>query len=163
VDERDDRTPGFKFNHWELRGVPIRIELGPRDLAANQAMVVERDTGAKTAVPLDQLAEDFPRRLEAIQARLLDAARERLVALTVDVDDWEALVERVARNAGWNRAWWCGDAACEERVKGETKATIRCIPFDQPNLERRAAELAPPACIVCGQAATQRVIMARAY
>lgn len=155
VDERDDRTPGFKFNHWELRGVPIRIELGPRDLAANQAMVVERDTGAKTAVPLDQLAEDLPRRLEAIQARLLDAARERLVALTVDVDDWEALVERVARNAGWNRAWWCGETACEERVKGETKATIRCIPFDQPGGEG--------ACIVCGQAATQRVIMARAY
>jgi prolyl-tRNA synthetase len=155
MDERDDRTPGYKFNHWELRGVPIRIELGPRDLAANQAMVVERDTGAKTAVPLDQLAEDLPRRLEGIQARLLETARERLAALTVDVDDWETLVERVARNAGWNRAWWCGEAACEERVKGETKATIRCIPFDQPG--------GAGPCIICGQPATQRVIMARAY
>ena len=93
--------------------------------------------------------------LEAIQGRLLEAARERLAALTVDVDDWATLAERVAANAGWNRVGWCGDAACEARVKGETKATIRCLPFDHP--------ADPGVCVACGQPATVQAIVARAY
>jgi prolyl-tRNA synthetase len=155
IDERDDRTPGYKFNHWELRGVPLRIELGPRDLVADQVVVVERDTGKKVTIPIAQLKDDLPRRLDAIQDRLYAAAKDRLNSLTVDVDDWDTLAERVAANAGWNRAWWCGNAACEERLKAETKATIRCIPFDQPGGEGP--------CIACGERSTQRVIMARAY
>jgi prolyl-tRNA synthetase len=155
IDERDDRTPGYKYNHWELRGVPLRIELGPRDLVANQVVVVERDTGKKVTIPIAQLKDDLPRRLDAIQDRLYAAAKDRLDSLTIDVDDWDTLAERVAANAGWNRAWWCGDAACEERLKAETKATIRCIPFDQPDGDGP--------CIACGGASTQRVIMARAY
>jgi prolyl-tRNA synthetase len=155
VDERDDRSPGYKFNHWELRGVPIRIELGPRDLAANQVVLVRRDTGEKTTVPMAELATTLPALLDTIQANLYATAKARLTELTVDVSDWDTLAGRVAANAGWNRTWWCGDASCEERVKQETRATIRCIPFDQPG--------GSGPCIACGGTSSQQVIMARAY
>jgi prolyl-tRNA synthetase len=155
IDERDDRSPGFKFNHWELRGVPIRIELGPRDLEANQAVLAIRDTGEKITVPIENLATLLPGMLDEVQDRLFTAARARLAALTIDVSDWPELADRVATNAGWNRVWWCGDAACETRIKNETKATIRCIPFDQPGGEG--------ACIACGERTATSVIVARAY
>jgi prolyl-tRNA synthetase len=135
--------------------VPVRIELGPRDLAANQVVLVRRDTGEKTTVPLAELATTLPALLDEIQANLYETAKARLDALTVDVSDWETLAGRVATNAGWNRTWWCGSAACEERVKQETKATIRCIPLDQPG--------GTGSCIACGSESTQQVIMARAY
>jgi len=155
IDERDDRSPGYKFNHWELRGVPVRIELGPRDLAANQVVLVRRDTGEKTTVPMADLSTTLPALLDEIQANLYETAKARLAALTVDVSDWETFADRVTTNAGWNRVWWCENAACEERVKQETKATIRCIPLDQPG--------GSGACIACGSESTQQVIMARAY
>lgn len=155
VDDRDDRSPGYKFNHWELRGVPIRIEIGPRDLEAGQAVLALRDTGEKITVPLATLRDVLPALLAEMQDRLFAAAQTRLDALTVDVSAWDVLAERVAANAGWNRVWWCGDAACETRIKGETKATIRCIPFDQPGGEGP--------CIACGTTATGQAIVARAY
>jgi prolyl-tRNA synthetase len=155
VDERDDRSPGYKFNHWELRGVPVRIELGPRDLEANQVVLAIRDTGEKLTVPMAELATMLPELLDTIQDRLFAAARTRLDTLTVDVTEWETMAERVATNAGWNRVWWCGDAACETRIKNETKATIRCIPFDQPGGEGT--------CIACGGTSTAQAIVARAY
>lgn len=155
IDERDDRSPGYKFNHWELRGVPIRMEMGPRDLEANQVVLVTRDTRQKVIVPMDELATTLPKMLAEMQDRMLAAARTRLMELTVDVYDWGQFVERVASNAGWNRVWWCGDQACETKVKNETKATIRCIPFDQPDSQGE--------CLVCGNEARQQVIMARAY
>lgn len=106
-------------------------------------------------MPQAELNTVLPAMLDAMQERLYAAARERLAALTVDVDDWETLAVRVAANAGWNRAWWCGEAACETKVKNETKATIRCIPFEGQGGEGP--------CIACGGTSTQRVIMARAY
>ena len=155
VDDRDDRSPGFKFNHWELKGVPLRIELGPRDLAAEQVVLVARDTGEKRTVPMAGIAAAVADELVAMQARLYAAAADRLVAMTADVRDYDELTARIATNAGWNRVWWGGDAADEARVKAETKATIRCIPFDQPGEEGR--------CIVTGKRTTQQVILARAY
>lgn len=188
LDERDDRSPGFKFNHWELRGVPIRIEIGPRDIEAGNVVAVRRDTREKTIVPLAELAATLPEMLEDIQAGMLAAARERLEQLTVDVDDWVTLGDRVATNAGWNRVWWCGDEACEAKVKAETKATIRCIPMDGMVVSRhpeaaadghrsgRVVEIHRSAqddgegdapgtgsCIACGGEASMRVIVARAY
>jgi prolyl-tRNA synthetase len=155
VDWRDDRSPGFKFNEWELKGVPLRLEVGPRDVAADQATVVRRDTRAKQAVPLATLALIVESLLTDVQASLFAAAKQMLSDHLVSVDSYADLAKRVATNAGWSLAHWCGDAACEAQVKAETKATIRCIPRDQP------PDSGP--CIVCGGASHQQVIFARAY
>jgi prolyl-tRNA synthetase len=155
VDWRDDRTPGFKFNEWELKGVPLRLEVGPRDVTADQATVVRRDTREKQGVPLANLADTVEHLLAETQADLFAAAKQMCEEHTVAVDSYDALQARVAANAGWTLAHWCGDAACEARVKAETKATIRCIPRDLP------AE--PGRCIVCDGLSDQRVIFARAY
>jgi prolyl-tRNA synthetase len=155
VDWRDDRSPGYKFNQWELRGVPLRIEVGPRDVAADQAVLVRRDSRQKQAVPLANLSDAVAAALTSIQVDLLAAAEAMLRQHSSPVDDRGKLAERVAANAGWSFAHWCGQASCEAAIKAETKATIRCIPRDQP--------LEAGACIVCGQASPQRVIFARAY
>lgn len=155
VDWRDDRSPGYKFNQWELKGVPLRIEVGRRDVAAEQAVLVRRDTRQKQVVPLANLADAVTSTLAVIQADLLAAAERMLIRHQAPVDDRDELAERAATNAGWSLAHWCGEAACEAAVKAQTKATIRCLPRDQP------AEAG--ACIVCGAASERRVIFARAY
>lgn len=155
VDWRDDRTPGYKFNDWELKGVPLRLELGPRDAAADQAVLVRRDTREKRAVPLDALAPTVERLLTAIQDDLFAAARRMLDAHTAPVETFAALADRVAANAGWSLAHWCDDPVCEARIKADTKATIRCIPRD------RSPDAG--ACVVCGRPSVRRVVVARAY
>ncbi|MEZ4497525.1 MAG: proline--tRNA ligase [Thermomicrobiales bacterium] len=155
VDWRDDRTAGFKFNDWELKGVPIRLEVGPRDVANNQVIAVRRDTRDKAAIQIADIANEIPALLEAIQSDLFTAAKAMAAENTAIVDDYATLVERVADNAGWNLAHWCGDPECEAKVKAETKATTRCIPFDQPDEQG--------SCIVCGRPSGGRVIFARAY
>jgi prolyl-tRNA synthetase len=155
ADWREDHTPGFKFNEWELKGVPLRLEIGPRDVAAEQVVIVRRDTRAKQPVSLDALAATGASLRDEMQAALLQAATAMRDAHTVDVDTYAELAARMAANAGWSLAHWCSSAACEAQVKAETKATIRCIPRDLPP-ERGA-------CIVCGRESAQRVIFARAY
>jgi prolyl-tRNA synthetase len=155
VDWRDDRTAGYKFNEWELKGVPLRLEIGPRDVAANQAILARRDTREKLTVSLDDLATTVPALLDDIQQSLYNAAKAMLEANTANVETYEELATRVAANAGWSLAHWCEDPACEAKIKAETKATTRCIPFDQ--LEESGA------CIVCGKPSARRVIFARAY
>jgi prolyl-tRNA synthetase len=155
VDWREERTPGYKFNEWELKGVPLRIEVGPRDVAVEQAVVVRRDTREKIVVPWDGLAATVTDLLDAIQGNLFCAARRMLDERTQAVNSYEELADRVRANVGWSLAHWCGDAACEARVKAETKATIRCIPLDQTADAGR--------CIVCGDASGKRVVFARAY
>ena len=155
VDWRDDRTPGYKFNEWELKGAPIRLEVGPRDVAADQTTVVRRDTREKQPVPMSSLAQVIGTLLGEIQANLFGAAKRMLTEHTADVDTYDELVQRVAANAGWSLAHWCGDAVCEERVKVETKATIRCIPRDLPPETGR--------CVICGGMSDRRVVFARAY
>ncbi|MBX6754284.1 proline--tRNA ligase [Thermorudis peleae] len=156
ADLRDDKTPGWKFNEWDLKGVPIRLEIGPRDVAQDQVTLVRRDIlGERITVPVSQVVEAVLEELNALQQRLYDAAKAMLERYTEDVEQYEQLKERVASNAGFNRAFWCGSAECEARVKAETKATIRCIPFVQPET------LGP--CIVCGMPGKHQVIWARAY
>ncbi|MGH2535749.1 MAG: proline--tRNA ligase [Thermomicrobiales bacterium] len=155
VDWREDRTPGFKFNEWELRGVPLRLEIGPRDLDADQCVLVRRDTREKLAVPFANLAVVVADLLPAIQADLFAAARRMLTDHTAAVERYDELAKRAADNAGWSLAHWCGDVACEAKVKAETKATIRCIPLEQPE--------EAGACIVCGRSSARRVVFARAY
>lgn len=163
IDDRDDRSPGYKFSDWELKGVPIRIEIGPRDVAAGQVVIVRRDTREKATVPLDGVSRAVKEMLASIQDRLLARSRTRLAEHTVSVSSYGEMAERIGANAGLNRVMWCGDAACETRIKYETKATIRCIPFEQ-RVEQRVnqPETIGP-CIVCGSAAQHEVIIARAY
>ena len=155
VDWRDDRTPGYKFNEWELKGAPLRLEVGPRDVAADQTTVVRRDTRRKQLVPMTSLAQVVETLLGEIQGNLFGTARRMLTKHTADVDTFDELATRVATNAGWSLAHWCGDAVCEARVKTETKATIRCVPRDLPPETGR--------CVICGGESDRRVVFARAY
>lgn len=155
VDRRDDRTPGAKFHEWERKGVPVRVEIGPRDAAAGQAVLARRDTGEKRPVPLAGLATAVEALLGDIQQELLAAARRMLAERSAAAASFTDLVERAAANAGWSLAHWCGDAGCEARIKAATKATIRCVPFD------RAGDAG--ACAVCGRPSPGRVVVARAY
>ncbi len=156
VDDRSGLTPGFKFNEWELRGVPLRIEIGPKDVEKGTVAFARRDQpgkAGKTFVPQTQLASQVDEMLKTIHRALYERALTFRQAHTHDPQDYAELQE-VVQN-GWAHAWWCGSAECEARVKEDTKATTRCIPLEQPGGQG--------ACIVCGQPASQMVIFARAY
>jgi prolyl-tRNA synthetase len=155
VDRRDDKSPGWKFNEWELKGVPVRLEIGPRDVENQQVTLVRRDTRERQAIPVAELVERIPAILREIQANMFAEAKRMLTDNTEDVAEYERLQERAASNAGFSRAWWCGNADCEAKVKQETRATIRCIPFEQSG--------GSGSCLVCGETSDQQVIFARAY
>lgn len=130
VDDRDWLNPGFKFHDWELRGVPVRLEIGPRDIEANQCVVARRDTGEKEALPLDGLAAKIAEKLEAVQAGLLAEAEAFREANTREVRDFEEFKTLIAEGKTFIRAPWDGTGETEEKIKAETKATIRCIPLE---------------------------------
>jgi prolyl-tRNA synthetase len=159
LDDRPNMKPGAKYYEWEMRGVPIRLELGPRDLAQHQAVLVRRDSGAKQPVSLDTLGEDIEQLLEQIQDDMLAAARERLDANSVrggiGYDRFRQIMEG---EGAFVFAGWCGDPACEASIKEETKATIRVLPDE----EFRSAE-PPTACLKCGRPATDEAMWAKAY
>ncbi len=156
IDDRDEYSPGWKFNEWELKGVPLRIEIGPRDIQKAQVVLARRDQPGregKTTAPLAGLADAVTDLLDAIQKDLLRRNTEFRDANTFEPTDYDSLQEAV--DQGFARAPWCGDIACEDKVKADTKATTRCIPFDQPDENGK--------CVVCGNPAEEVIIFARAY
>jgi prolyl-tRNA synthetase len=156
VDTRPQLSPGFKFNDWELRGVPVRLELGPRDLEAGTAVMVRRLGGdGKEPVPVDGLPQILPGVLDAFQDFLLRRAAGFRDEHTWTVDDWPEFVSAVAE--GWARAFHCGGPPCEDEIKSETAATPRCVPLSAPE--------ETGSCIRCGNTAAygKRVIFGRAY
>ncbi len=156
VDTRDHLTPGYKFNDWELRGVPIRIEVGPRDIQNGSLPVARRDQRGKEgkrAVALNSLGNEIPALLKAIQSALLQRATEFREANTRDVANYDEFKEAIT--VGFARAAWAGSNDDEARVKEETKATLRCIPFDQPSQAGK--------CFYSGKPANQVAIFGRAY
>ena len=159
IDARDGMKPGAKYYHWELRGVPLRMELGPRDIEKGQCVLVRRDTGEKASVSLLAIGEEVHDRLLAMQDDMLVAARERRehnsVRRGIDYDEFRALMEGAG---AFVYAGWCGSGECEAQVKEETKATIRCLPDE----EFRSAE-APTTCLRCGRASAEEALWARAY
>ena len=158
LDDREGIKPGAKYYHWETRGIPLRLELGPRDIAANQGVLVRRDTRAKQTVSLDTIGEDVAELLATMQLDMLATARERMDARTYrDVTSYDQFKE-IMDAGGFVFAGWNGDPAVEARVKEETKATIRCI----PDAEFRSAD-APTRCLVTGEPAKHEVVWARAY
>ena len=156
VDLREGLTPGFKFNDWEMRGVPLRIEIGPKDVAREQVVLARRDVPGKDGkrpAPLAGLARAVQGLLDEIHAALYqraDAFRRDHTHAPKDYAEFKQVVE-----AGWADAWWCGRADCEATIKLDTRATTRCIPLDQPGGKGR--------CIHCGSEATQRALFARSY
>jgi prolyl-tRNA synthetase len=157
IDAREEATPGWKFAEYEMRGVPLRIEIGPRDVKAGQAVLVRRDTKAKETVPLASLATRVPALLDAIQAELLSQARANLQANIRDAADYASFQDILENKRGFVRASWCGGEACETRIKAETMATIRIIPLD----EAEARTERP--CVACGAAGQALAYFARSY
>jgi prolyl-tRNA synthetase len=163
VDERDTLKPGPKFYEWERKGVPMRLELGPRDVAAGQVTLVMRTevegSARKEAIAEQQAIVTIPDRLTRYQHALFEAARARREASTHrGITDYARFREIVEGDGGFVYAGWCGSAACEQQVKEETKATIRVLPGE----EFRSPE-PPSSCLVCGGAALHEAVWARAY
>lgn len=156
VDLRTEVTPGFKFNDWELRGVPLRIEIGPKDVDNGVVTLARRHLpgkAGKSTLPLDQLLNQIGSVLEEIQAALLERATRFRDEHIFEPKHYDELKE-VVQN-GWAYSWWCGSAECEAKVKEDTKATTRCMPLDQPE--------GSGTCIVCGKPSQRKVYFARAY
>jgi prolyl-tRNA synthetase len=156
LDDREGITPGFKFNDWELRGVPVRVEIGPKDVEKGTVALARRDRPGregKQVVPQENLAHGVAELLDDVQKSIFERAKSFMAENTHQVDDYEDFKE-VVQN-GWAEVWWCMDADCEAAIKEETKATCRCIPLDQEGGEGT--------CIRCGEKADQRAIFAKAY
>jgi prolyl-tRNA synthetase len=159
VDARDNMKPGAKYYEWELRGVPLRLELGPRDLDANQCVLVRRDTGAKETVSLDTVGEDAEVLLEKMQDEMLTAARERREANSLRGEiTWERFKEVMEGDGAFVYAGWCGGEECEQQIKEETKATIRVLPDEEFQSSEPMKH-----CLKCGKASTVEALWAKAY
>jgi len=156
VDGRSEVTPGYKFNDWEMRGVPLRIEIGPKDVEKGSVALARRDLpgkAGKSFVPQQGLATRVEQTLNQIHMSLFERALAFRQANTHDPQSYDELLQVV--QDGWALSWWCESAECEAKVKEASKATTRCIPLDQPGGEGR--------CIVCSQPARRKVFFARAY
>lgn len=155
TDSRDGYTPGWKFNEWEMRGVPLRLEIGPRDMAQERVMLARRDTGEKVAVKEENLVETVRELLDSIQENLFTRAKKFLEENISETSDYNEFKKIIEKQRGLIKTYWCGSKDCEEKIKEETKASIRCIPFEQ--------EEASGKCIYCGKESSTLVYFARAY
>ena len=156
LDARESQTPGWKFNEWELRGVPLRMEIGPKDLEKAQVVLARRDTRETSFVPMDGLAGHVEQELTAIQAALFARAVAFREAHTTSTDSYEEFKAILDGRPGFVVSPWCGTDACEADIKNETQATIRNIPFDSPDATGKT-------CIKCGAPATVHAWFAKAY
>ncbi len=159
ADRRGQVTVGYKFNDWELRGVPLRLEIGPKDVQKEQVVLVRRDNRAKEAVARADLVTRTRGLLDEIQQALYDAAVEFRRSRTYRVANFAEFTARMAdrSNLGFIETWWCGDAACEAEIKAQTQATNRGMPLERTTDETEGA------CIYCGKPATNWAIFAKAY
>ena len=150
-----DKSPGWKFSEQEMRGIPVRVEMGPRDIETNQAILVRRDTREKITVSLDTLAEKITEILDTMQTEMLERARAHRDAHTYDAHNYEEFKDIVANKPGFIRGMWCGEQACEDKIKEETTATSRCMPFTQEKIS--------DVCVCCGKPAKKLVYWGKAY
>jgi prolyl-tRNA synthetase len=156
VDDRPEHRPGFKFNEWELKGVPLRVELGERDLAAQTVPVARRDSGEKRPIPLAGTVGAIRGLLRDVQASLFEEARAERERRTIrDPGGYEGLIGALRDARGFVEAPWCSRGECEARVKVDSSATIRCLPLEQPE--------PPGACACCGRPGAAIAVWAQAY
>jgi len=156
LDDRDEYTPGWKFNQWEMKGVPVRVEIGPRDIEKQQVVVARRDTGEKMVVGEGELKPRLLKLLEDIQQNMFKQAKSFVEENTREAENFEQLEEIIKNKRGFVKANWCGNRECEDYVKENTGASIRCIPLNKN-------EHRPGKCVYCGKESEQIVYFARAY
>ncbi|MDF2556526.1 MAG: proline--tRNA ligase [Bacillales bacterium] len=152
--DASDKMPGWKFNEYEMKGVPIRLEVGPKDIENGQVVLVRRDTLEKIVVPMSELEITIEKMLEDIQQNMFNRAKQHLDGSFKAVTTWDEFTAQV-KEGGFIKAMWCGNEACEDKIKEETTATSRCIPFEQEQVSEK--------CICCGKSADKMVAWARAY
>ena len=150
-----DKSPGWKFSEAEMRGIPVRIEIGPKDIEAGQAVVVRRDTREKQIVPFAELAQKVEETLAAMQTEMLERAKAHREEHTFTAHDYTEFKDIVENKPGFVKSMWCGDEACENMIKEETGATSRCMPFAQEHLA--------DTCVCCGKPAKTMVYWGKAY
>ncbi len=150
-----DKSPGWKFSEQEMKGIPVRIEMGPKDIEAGQAVMVRRDTREKLVVSLEELEEKLAQVLAAMQKDMLERARAHRDAHTYDAHTYEEFVDMINNKPGFVRGMWCGDRACEDKIKEETGATSRCRPFGQDRIG--------DTCVCCGRPAKSLIYWGKAY
>ena len=150
-----EKSPGWKFAEQEIRGIPLRIEIGPKDIEEGKAVVVRRDTREKIQVPLDQITAQIPKIMEQMQQDMFDRALRHREEHTYDAHDYEEFREIIANRPGFVRAMWCGSQECELKIKDDTTATSRCMPFEQHQISET--------CVCCGRPAKTLVYWGKAY
>ena len=155
LDDREQYSTGYKFNDWEMRGVPVRIELGPKDIEKGKCVLVRRDTSEKIEVEFKDVQNKIEEILDLIQKNMYDICSERMKEKTSIAYNIEEFKTNLQNNQGLIKTMWCGSAECEDKIHDETGAKSRCMPFEQENLGNK--------CVYCGKEAHKMVIWARQY
>ena len=155
LDDRASVTPGFKFNYWELRGVPVRIEIGPKDIEKNECIIFRRDTLEKETISLDNLEAKVEKLMEDIQNNMYKMAEDNFKKRTFVAHDFEEYKKLFSEKEGFAKIMWCGNVECEDKIKEENSTTIRCIPFEEDKFQ--------DVCTICGKKAKHMVYTARQY
>ena len=150
-----DKSPGWKFSEQELRGIPVRVEIGPKDIEAGRAVVVRRDTREKIEVSLESIAAELPDILEKMQQDMYDRAKKHLDDHIYTAETYDEFKDIIENKPGFIKTMWCGDEACELKIKEDTTATSRCMPFEQEHLS--------DTCICCGKPAKKMVVWGKSY
>ena len=150
-----DKSPGWKFSECEMRGIPVRVEVGPKDIEANKCVLVRRDTREKIEVSLDDLETEVAKLLEAMQKEMLERARTHREEHTYTATNFEEFEKTINEKPGFIKAMWCGNQECEDLIKEKTSATSRCMPWEQEQIS--------DTCVCCGKPATKMVYWGRAY
>ena len=150
-----DKSPGWKFAEAEMRGVSLRVEIGPRDMEAGKCVIVRRDTREKTECLITEVAETAQKIMTQMQSDMLERAKAHLAAHISDAHDYDEFKDAVANKPGFIRGMWCGDEACELKIKEDTTATSRCMPFEQESIDDK--------CVCCGKPAKKLVFWGKAY
>ncbi|MDO5795056.1 MAG: His/Gly/Thr/Pro-type tRNA ligase C-terminal domain-containing protein, partial [Turicibacter sp.] len=150
-----DKTPGWKFSEYEMKGIPLRVEIGPKDIENNQAVLVRRDTREKIIVSLNEIEIKVAELLEEIQSNLYKKALAKREQMTYVATNMDELKENATNRPGFTKAMWCMDQACEEKIKEEVGFTSRCMPFVQEDISET--------CVCCAKKAKTMVYWAKAY
>ena len=155
VDDRDNYSVGYKFNDWEMRGVPVRIEIGPKDIENGQVILSRRDTSEKIVVKIEEVEEKLEELLDVIQKSMYDVCKKGMEEKTTIALNMEELEKNLNENQGFVKSMWCGSQECEDKVKEVTGAPSRCMPFEQEHLS--------DTCVCCGKKADKMIVWGRQY